>query len=268
MVDDVSSELVSKFKTTTGNWSVKSLEMVEPHSPMQNSLLACLPTEEFNRLLPHLELVPMPFGKVIYESGSQLQYLYFPTTCILSMLYVLIDGSSSEIAVVGSEGALGVSLFMGGETTPSRAISRNLGFAYRIKAQVVRNEFNRGGVFMQALLRYTKALMVQMSQTAVCNRHHSVEQQLCRCLLLSHDRLPTDSLAMTQELISSILGVRREAVTEAAGKLQRAGYIIYSRGRIQMLDRQGLEHAVCECYSVVKTEYNPLISNANLAKCI
>jgi len=250
----------------TGTWPVKSLDMIAPHNPMQNSLLAALPADEFSRLSPHLELVPMPFGKVIYESGSKLQHLYFPTTCILSVLYALADGGSSEIAVVGNEGILGVSLFMGGETTPSRAMARSSGFAYRIKAQVVRNEFNRGGTFMQLLLRYTQALMVQVAQTAVCNRHHTVEQQLCRCLLLSHDRLPTDSLAMTQELISSILGVRREGVTEAAGKLQRAGYISYSRGRIEVINRPELENSVCECYAVVKTEYDRLIPNARKNK--
>lgn len=265
MDDTLSNELTAGFKPT-GTWPVKSIEMTAPHSPTQNSLLAALPTHEFNRLLPNLELVPMPFGKVIYESGSQLQHLYFPTTCILSTLYVLVDGGSSEIAVVGNEGVLGVSLFMGGEATPSRVVARSAGFAYRIKAQAVKDEFNRSGAFMQSLLRYTQALMVQVSQTAVCNRYHTVEQQFCRCLLLSHDRLPTDSLDMTQELISSILGVRREGVTEAAGKLQRAGYISYSRGRIKVINRLGLEKTVCECYSVVKAEYDRLIPETRHVK--
>lgn len=280
MDDHLSSELSAEFNsnsvnTSTGNrtamnkttvaWPVKSLDMIAPHHPMQNRLLAALPAHEFSRLLPHLELVPMPFGKIVYESGSKLQHLYFPTTCILSMLYVLADGGSSEIAVVGNEGVLGVSLLMGGETTPSRAMARSSGFAYRVKAQIVKREFNQVGIFMQLLLRYTQALMVQVSQTAVCNRYHTVEQQLCRCLLLSHDRLPTNSLAMTQELISSILGVRREGVTEAAGKLQRAGYISYSRGRINVMNRLGLEAKVCECYLVVKTEYDRLIPNTQHA---
>lgn len=254
MGDTLSNELTAGF-VPTGAWPVKSVEMTAPHNPLQNSLLASLPAYEFNRLQPNLELAPIPFGKVIYGPGSQLQHLYFPTTCILSTLYVLVGGGSSEIAVVGNEGVLGVSLFMGGEAAPSRVVARSAGFAYRIKAQLVRDEFNRGGAFMQSLLRYNQALMVQVSQTAVCNRYHSVEQQLCRCLLLSHDRLPTDSLDMTQELISSILGVRREGVTEAAGKLQRAGYISYSRGRIKVINRPGLEKTVCECYAVVKAEY-------------
>jgi len=265
METSLSSKLTSQYRPS-GTWPVKSLGMIAPHNPMQNSLLAALPAEGFNRLLTYLELVPMPFGKVIYESGSKLQHLYFPTTCILSKLYALADGGSSEIAVIGKEGALGVSLFMGGETTPSRAMVRSSGFAYRLKAQVLKNEFNRGGAFMQLLLRYTQALMVQVSQTAVCNRHHSLEQQLCRCLLQTHDRLQADSLAMTQELISNILGVRREGVTEAAGKLQRAGYISYCRGHIEVINRLGLENAVCECYSVVKTEYDRLIPHANQAK--
>ena len=235
--------------------------MVITHSPTQNHLLAALPGAEFNRLSAHLELVPMPLGEALYESGGRLQHVYFPTTSIVSLLYVLEDGASAEIAVVGNEGILGISLFMGGETTPSRAVVQSAGFGYRLKAQLLKNEFNRAGPVLHLLLRYTQALITQMTQTAVCNRHHSVEQQLCRWLLLSLDRLSTDSLTMTQELIANMLGVRREGVTEAAGNLQRAGLIRYSRGRIEVLDRPGLEQAVCECYAVVKTEFDRLLSD-------
>jgi len=203
----------------------------------------------------------MPLGEAIYESGGKLQHVYFPTTSIVSLLYVLADGASAEIAVVGNEGILGISLFMGGETTPSRAVVQSAGFGYRLPAQLLKKEFNRAGPVLHLLLRYTQALITQMTQTAVCNRHHSVEQQLCRWLLLSLDRLSSDSLTMTQELIANMLGVRREGVTEAAGKLQRAGLIRYSRGRIDVLDRPGLERAVCECYAVVKLEFDRLISD-------
>jgi CRP-like cAMP-binding protein len=232
-----------------------------PHYPTQNRLLAALPAPEYQRLLPHLELVPMPLGEVLYESGGRLQHVYFPTTSIVSLLYVLENGASAEIAVVGNEGILGISLFMGGETTPSRAIVQSAGFGYRLRSQVLKQEFNRAGPMLHLLLRYTQALITQMTQTAVCNRHHSVEQQLCRWLLLSLDRLPTDEVSMTQELIANMLGVRREGVTDAAGKLQRAGLIRYSRGRIEVLDRPGLEKAVCECYQVVKLEFDRLLSD-------
>ncbi len=203
----------------------------------------------------------MPLGEALYESGGHLHHVYFPTTSIVSLLYVLADGASAEIAVVGNEGILGISLFMGGETTPSRAVVQSAGYGYRLKAQLLKQEFNRAGPVLHLLLRYTQALITQMTQTAVCNRHHSVEQQLCRWLLLSLDRLSSDSLTMTQELIANMLGVRREGVTEAAGNLQRAGLIRYSRGRIEVLDRPGLEKAVCECYAVVKTEFDRLLSD-------
>jgi CRP-like cAMP-binding protein len=228
-------------------------------TPRQNHLLDALPEPEFQRLAPHLELVKMPLGEALYESGGKLQYVYFPTTCIVSLLYVMEDGASAEIAVVGNEGILGISLFMGGDTTPSRAVVQSAGFGYRLKAQLLKDEFNRAGPLLRLLLRYTQALITQMAQTAVCNRHHSVEQQLCRWLLLSLDRLSSDELTMTQELIADMLGVRREGVTEAAGKLQRAGLIIYSRGHIKVLNRPGLEKRVCECYQVVKTEFDRLL---------
>jgi CRP-like cAMP-binding protein len=235
--------------------------MSAPHSPTQNHLLAALPAAEFGRLSPYLELVPMPLGETLYESGGRLQHVYFPTTSIVSLLYVLEDGASAEIAVVGNEGILGISLFMGGETTPSRAVVQSAGHGYRLEAQLLKREFNRAGPVLRLLLRYTQALITQMTQTAVCNRHHSVEQQLCRWLLLSLDRLSANSLIMTQELIANMLGVRREGVTEAAGDLQRAGLIRYSRGHIEVLDRPGLEKAVCECYAVVKTEFDRLLSD-------
>jgi CRP-like cAMP-binding protein len=228
-------------------------------TPRQNHLLAALPVAEFDRLSPHLELVPMPLGEALYESGGQLQHVYFPTTSIVSLLYVLADGASAEIAVVGNEGILGISLFMGGETTPSRAVVQSAGYGYRLKAQLLKQEFNRAGSVQHLLLRYTQALITQMAQTAVCNRHHSVDQQLCRWLLLSLDRLDTHELIMTQELIANMLGVRREGVTEAAGKLHRAGLIDYHRGHIMVLDRSGLETRVCECYQVVKTEFDRLL---------
>jgi CRP-like cAMP-binding protein len=220
-----------------------------------------LPAAEYERLLPHLELVPMPLGEALYESGGRLQHVYFPTTSIVSLLYVMEDGASAEIAVVGNEGILGISLFMGGETTPSRAVVQSAGYGYRLKAQLLKQEFNRAGPVLHILLRYTQALITQMAQTAVCNRHHSVEQQLCRWLLLSLDRLPTQELTMTQELIANMLGVRREGVTEAAGHLQRSGVIRYSRGRITVLDRPRLEKAACECYAVVKKEFDRLLTD-------
>ena len=235
--------------------------MTSLHDPRQNHLLAALPAAEFERLHPHLELVPMPLGEVLYESGGQLQHVYFPTTSIISLHYVMEDGSSAEIAGVGNEGILGISLFMGGNTTPSRAVIQTAGHGYRLKAQFMLEEFNRAGAMLRLLLRYTQALITQMSQTAVCNRHHSLEQQLCRWLLLTLDRLPSKELVMTQELVASMLGVRREGVTEAAGKLQHAGIISYRRGHITVLDRSGLESHSCECYKVVKKEFNRLLSD-------
>jgi CRP-like cAMP-binding protein len=233
--------------------------MDTPQSPNQNQLLAALPTAEFNRIAPHLELVAMPLGDVLYESGGQMEHVYFPTTAIVSLQYVLENGASSEIAGVGNEGVLGISLFMGGNTTPSRAIVQTAGHGYRLKTKLLMEEFNRGGVMQHLLLRYTQALITQISQTAVCNRHHSVEQQLCRWLLLTLDRLPSNDLTITQELIAGMLGVRREGITVAAGNLQLAGCIRYRRGHITVLDRSGLESRVCECYAVVKDEYDRLL---------
>ena len=233
--------------------------MPTPHSPKQNYLLAALPATEFERLSPHLERVPMRLGEALYESGGRLRHVYFPTNSIVSLLYVMEDGASAEIAVVGNEGVLGIALFMGGETTPSRAVVQSAGYGYRLEAQLLKQEFNRAGPMMHLLLRYTQALITQMAQTAVCNRHHSVEQQLCRWLLLSLDRLSTQELTMTQQLIANMLGVRREGVTEAAGKLQEAELIRYNRGRITVLDRPGLEARSCECYRVVKTEFDRIL---------
>ena len=229
------------------------------HDPHQNHLLRALPKDESDRLLPRLELVPMALGQVLYESGSKLRHVYFPTTAIVSLLYVMEDGASAEIAVVGNEGLVGVALFMGGETTPSRAVVQSAGHAYRLKGQLLKDEFTRAAALQHLLLRYTQALLTQMAQTAVCNRHHSVDQQLCRWLLLSLDRLPSNKLTMTQELIANMLGVRREGVTDAAGKLQTAGLIKYSRGEITVLDRIGLETKACECYQVVKKEFDRLL---------
>ena len=235
-----------------------------PHSPRQNHLIDVLPDADYEHIAPHLELIPMPLGKVIYESGDLLRYAYFPTTCIISLLYVMENGSSAEIAVVGNEGIVGVALFMGGQTMPNRAIVQSAGHAYRLRSSQLMLEFNRAGgrrvgIFHNLLLRYTQALITQMAQTAVCNRHHSVDQQLCRWLLLSLDRLVKPELTMTQELIANMLGVRREGVTDAAGKLQKAGLIEYRRGHITVLDRPGLEERVCECYQVVKTEFERLL---------
>lgn len=230
-----------------------------PSTPHQNHLLDALPRADYERVASHLELLPMDLGEVLYESGAHLRYVYFPTTSIISLLYVMEDGASAEIAIVGNEGLLGISLFMGGNTTPSRAVVQSAGMAYRLKGDLLKTEFARFGPTMHLLLRYTQALITQMAQTAVCNRHHSLDQQLCRWLLLSLDRLQTNDLSMTQELIANMLGVRREGVTEAAGKLQAAGLIRYSRGRITVLDRGGLEARTCECYRVVKTEYDRLL---------
>jgi CRP-like cAMP-binding protein len=228
-------------------------------SPKENRLLGAMPDADYRALLPVLEHVSMPLGQAVYESGGPQGFVYFPTTSIVSLLYVLADGATAEIAVTGNEGLVGISLFMGGETTPSRAVVQSAGEGYRLRASVLKKEFERGGALQHLLLRYTQALITQMAQTAVCNRHHSVDQQLCRWLLLSLDRLPGDRLVMTQELIANMLGVRREGVTEAAGKLQTDGLIDYSRGRITVLDRAGLEARVCECYAVVKREYDRLL---------
>jgi len=233
--------------------------MSSPHSPKQNHLLDALPAEDYARLLPDLELVPMPLGWVVYESGVHMDYVYFPTTSIVSLLYVTENGASAEIAITGNEGLIGISLFMGGESTPSRAVVQSEGDAYRLKEIVLKKEFALGGHLQHLALRYTQALITQMSQTAVCNRHHSVDQQLCRWLLLSMDRLAGNELKMTQDLISNMLGVRREGVTEAAGHLQTAGLIRYRRGKITVLDRPGLEQRVCECYAVVKKEFDRLL---------
>ena len=230
-----------------------------PYHPPQNHLLAALPPAERERLYPHLELIAMPLGRVLYESGDTLLHVYFPLDSIVSLLYVMANGASAEISVVGNEGLIGVALFMGGETTPSRAIVQSAGHAYRLIGRRLKDEFNRHGELQQLLLRYTQALITQMSQTAVCNRHHSVDQQLCRWLLLSLDRLPSNQLAMTQELIANMLGVRREGVTDAAGKLQKLGVIQYHRGHITVLDRPKLEELCCECYAVVKRESDRLL---------
>jgi CRP-like cAMP-binding protein len=227
--------------------------------PKDNQLLAALPAPEFERWLPALEPVTLKLGEVIYESGATLEHVYFPTTAIVSLLYVMEDGASAEIAVVGLEGMVGVALFMGGESTPSRAVVQSAGQGFRLKSQLMKDEFNRAGPVLHLLLRYTQALITQMAQTAVCNRHHSLHQQLCRWLLLSMDRLTGNELVMTQELIANMLGVRREGVTEGALALQKAGLIRYTRGRITVLDRPGLEGLTCECYAVVKKEYDRLL---------
>jgi len=239
--------------------AVEEHPMLKAYGPRQNRLLAALPEAELARWRPHLEAVEMPLGKVLYEPGSRLAHVYFPTTSIVSLLYVMEDGASAEIAVVGNEGIVGISLFMGGESTPSRALVQSAGQGYRLKADLMLQEFSRAGAVMHLLLRYTQALITQMAQTAVCNRHHSLDQQLCRWLLLSLDRLHSKELVMTQELIANMLGVRREGVTEAAGNLQQAGLIRYQRGHITVLDREKLERRTCECYAVVKKEYDRLL---------
>src|SRR6195256_4769147 len=231
-------------------------------TPTQNHLLAALPAADYERLVPDLEHVPLPLGMAVYESGAKLDYVYFPTDCIVSLLYVMKSGASAEIAVVGYEGLVGVALFMGGESTSSRAVVQSAGHAYRLPSKILKREFEHGGPLQHLLLRYTQALITQMAQTAVCNRHHSVEQQLARWLLLSLDRLRSSELHMTQELIANMLGVRREGVTEAAGKLQSSGLIHYSRGRITVIDRPRLEARACECYQVVKTEFDRLLPYA------
>ena len=231
------------------------------HSTSQNHLLSALPTAEFERLAAHLEQVPLALGEMIYEPGGQLRYAYFPTTAIVSLHYVMESGASAESAGVGNEGVVGISLFMGGDTTSSSAVVQTAGHAYRLAGSLLKEEFNRIGMLHRVLLRYTQSLITQMSQTAVCNRHHSVEQQLCRWLLLTLDRVSSSELVMTQGLVASMLGVRREGVTEAAGKLQRAGFISYRRGHIAVLDRAGLEARTCECYAVVKKEMDRLLSD-------
>ena len=228
-------------------------------SPKENGLLAAMPDADYQALMPALERVTMPLGRAVYEAGEPQGFVYFPTTSIVSLLYVLADGATAEIAVTGKEGLVGIALFMGGETTPSRAVVQSAGEGYRLRASVLKKEFERGGALQHLLLRYTQALITQMAQTAVCNRHHSVDQQLCRWLLLSLDRLPDNQLVMTQELIANMLGVRREGVTEAAGRLQADGLIAYGRGKITVLDRERLEQRVCECYAVVKKEYDRLL---------
>ncbi|MGA8050623.1 MAG: Crp/Fnr family transcriptional regulator [Burkholderiales bacterium] len=234
-----------------------------PHPPTRNLLLAALPAGEYQRLLPHLEPVPLPLGWAVYESGGRMAHVYFPTEGIVSLLYVMENGSSAEIALTGNEGLIGISLFMGGGSTPSRAIVQSAGYAFRLGAKILHREFERGGDLQHLLLRYTQALITQMAQTAVCNRHHTVEQQLCRWLLLSLDRLPSNAIRMTQELIANMLGVRREGVTEAARHLQEAGLINYQRGHITVLDRPKLEQRVCECYAVVKRETDRLLTYRN-----
>ena len=233
--------------------------MSSPHTPRQNHLLAALPAADYERLAPDLELIPMPLGWAVYESGGKLGYVYFPTTSIVSLLYVMESGASAEIAIAGNEGLVGISLFMGGESTPSRAVVQSAGSGYRLRASRLKREFALGGNLQHLALRYTQALITQMAQTAVCNRHHALEQQLCRWLLLSLDRLQGNELSMTQELIANMLGVRREGVTEAAGKLQEEGLIQYSRGHIKVLDRAELEKRACECYAVVKKEFDRLL---------
>ena len=233
--------------------------MTSTFPPHCNHLLAALSPEIRDRIFPHLELVEMKLGDVVYESGDSLRYVYFPIDSIVSLLYVMESGASGEISVVGNEGLVGVAVFMGGESTSSRAVVQSAGVAYRLRGQKLKEEFNKHGELLHLILRYTQALITQMAQTAVCNRHHSIDQQLCRWLLLSLDRLPGNRLTMTQELIANMLGVRREGVTDAAGKLQRQGIIEYSRGQITVLDRAGLERLSCECYAVVKRETDRLL---------
>ncbi len=232
----------------------------KPQSPVENRLLAALPTIELERVRPNLELVSLALGQSIYESGGRMTHVYFPTGSIISLLYIMENGATAEIGVAGCEGVVGIALFMGGDTMPNRAVVQSAGSAYRMKAKAMQAEFLLGGVFQHVLLRYTQALITQISQTAVCNRLHSVEQQLCRWLLLSYDRLQSDKLVMTHTLIANMLGVRREGITKAAGQLQARGMISYIRGTITLLDRPKLEATVCECYRVVKNEYDRLLS--------
>jgi CRP-like cAMP-binding protein len=233
-----------------------------PHSPNRNYLLAALPPAEFERLESHLELVPMLLGETLYEPGRQLQHVYFPTTAIVSLLYITESGASAEVARVGNEGILGVALFMGGDTMPSSAVVQTAGHGYRLRGKLLKEQFNSAASVRRLLLRYTQGLIAQISQTAACNRHHSVKQQLCRWLLLTLDRLPANELIMTHDLVASAFGVRRETITEAAGHLQRDGLIRYRRGHIAVFERSGLEAGACECYGVVKTELSRLQSDA------
>ena len=245
-----------------GSCNGMAIAMAVSRVPSLNRLLAALPAGTADRLEPALELVPLKLGASIYEAGGKLSYVYFPTNAVVSLLYVMNTGASAEIAVVGNDGLVGIALFMGGETTPSRAVVQSAGYAYRLRARLMKREFESGGPLQHLLLRYTQSLITQMAQTAVCNRHHEIQQQLCRWLLLRADRLPTSELKTTQELIANMLGVRREGVTQAAGALQDAGFIRYTRGRITILDRAGLEKRVCECYAVVKRESDRLLPNA------
>ncbi|MFZ6768617.1 Crp/Fnr family transcriptional regulator [Undibacterium sp. Di26W] len=238
--------------------------MLQLHSPLQNHLLAALPAAEFSALAAGLELVLMATGDVLYESGVKQQFVYFPTTAIVSLLYVLEDGVAADIAAVGKEGVVGISLFMGGDTTPNRAVVQSEGHAYRLRGPILKIQFDRAGPLLRVLLRYTQALITQMTQTAICNLHHTVEQQLCRWLLLSLDHLSSDSVHITQQRIANSLGVRRERVAEAAGRLQRAGLISYSRGAIMVLNRPGLEEVACECYMVIRKEFDRLLSDIPL----
>jgi CRP-like cAMP-binding protein len=236
--------------------------MLLPHSPNLNYLLAALPAAEFERLRPHLELVPMLLGETLYEPGRQLQHVFFPTTAIVSLLYIMESGASAEMARVGNEGILGIALFMGGDTTPSSAVVQTAGYGYRLLGKLLKEEFNRAAPMRRLLLRYTQALIAQISQTAACNRHHSVKQQLCQWLLSTLDRLPANELTMTHDLVASAFGVRRETITEAAGELRRDGLIRYRRGHIAVFERSGLEASACECYAVVKKELSRLQSDA------
>ena len=251
--DPASVAIATVFQTSTHAMTEKFTD------PKRNHLLAAIPASEWDRFAPHLTPVTLNLGDVIYESGKEQPWVYFPTDSIVSLLYVMKDGASAEIAIVGNEGLVGISLFMGGQTTPGRAVVQSAGQAYRMRAEFIRNEFILAGPVQMLFLRYTQALLTQMGQTAVCNRHHSVDQQLCRWLLMSLDRLSSSEVSMTQELIANMLGVRREGVTEAAGKLQREGVISYSRGRIKVLDRPRLEQMACECYEVVRKEFARLL---------
>jgi CRP-like cAMP-binding protein len=253
------SRAVDLVRISRAAKNVTADSFIAIHQPQDNHLLAMLPDEDWRRLAPHMVAVDMPLGQVIYESGDAVRHVYFPATAIISLLYVMEDGASAEIAVVGNEGLVGIAVFMGGETTPNRAVVQSAGRAYRLGAGVLREEFHRGGPAQRLLLRYTQALIAQMVQTAACNRHHSLDQQLCRWLLLSLDRLPSNEVKMTQQLIANMLGLRRPDVGEAAMKLQEAGLIRYRYGNIEVLDRPGLEKRVCECYASVKREFDRLL---------
>jgi len=258
----------ARKNSKAGPLSVNGTAAAVAHSPKQNHLLATLDANDFERLLPHLELVALPLGCVVCEAGSHMDYVYFPTTAIVSNFYELESGASAEISVTGNDGLVGIALIMGGETTTSRAVVRNAGLGYRLEADVLKREFENGPMLRSVLLRYTQALITQMAQIAVCNCHHNVEQQLCRLLLFSLDRLATNEMALTQELIASLLGVRRESVTEVAGKLQAAGLIRYNRGHITVVNRHEMECRVCECYAVVKSEFDRLLPSPDSASAM